>query len=338
MRDTPGLDLLALRGYLDRTHPGLIQGELGATLIQGGKSNLTYAVTDGASTWVVRRPPLGHVLNTAHDMAREARVLSALLDTSVPVPCVIELCQEATVLGAPFYVMSYVPGRALRSAAELAELGPERVRAISRHTVETLALLHGIDPAEVGLADFGRPQGFLVRQVNRWGRQLDHSSSRPVPSLNELGARLAKQVPNESSAAIVHGDYRLDNLLLDGDDKITAVLDWEMATVGDPLTDLGLLLAYERVAGLVPDLPDSSDAPGFLRGAELVQTYEAARETSVPPLTFYVALACFKLAVILEGVHYRHIQGMTTGEGFQHIGKAVEPVAQLGLSVLEGMP
>lgn len=335
MDEPAGIDVQALRAYVDRTHPGLIQGVLAATLIQGGKSNLTYAVTDGASTWVVRRPPLGHVLSTAHDMGRETRVMRALWESPVPVPRVIVFCEDTTVLGAPFYLMDHVPGRALPSAAELTEFGPERVGAISRRAVETMALLHEINPADVGLADFGRPQGFLARQVNRWGRQLDHSLSRTVPPLDELRVRLAKQVPDESGAAIVHGDYRLDNLLVDEDDEITAVLDWEMATVGDPLTDVGLLLAYEQVAGLVPDLPDSSDAPGFLRGAEVVAAYETTRGTSVPPLNFYVGLACFKLAVILEGVHYRHIHGMTAGKGFERIGEAVEPLAGLGLSALE---
>ncbi len=333
----PGLDLARLRGYLDQTLPGLVAGDLTAELIAGGRSNLTYTVEDGRSRWVVRRPPLGHVLATAHDMSREVRVIRALAGTGVPVPTVVDLCEDPAVLGAPFYLMEHVPGRTYRSAADLRALGERHTEALSRRVVETLAELHAVDPAEVGLADFGRPEGFLPRQVRRWGTQLDASRSRPLRGIDELRAGLAARLPAEQPAAVVHGDYRLDNLLVDSDrgqDRVAAVLDWEMATLGDPLTDLGLLLVYDLVASDAPDLADASLAPGFLRGEQLLSAYAAASGRSLPPMGFYVALASFKLAVILEGIHYRHSLGQTAGEGFDAIGDAVDPLVSHGLDAL----
>jgi aminoglycoside phosphotransferase (APT) family kinase protein len=198
-------------------------------LIAGGRSNLTYEVSDGTRSWVVRRPPLGHVLATAHDMAREYRVITALPDTSVPVPLSYALCTDPDVLGAPFYVMSAVNGVAYRTADQLSAVGPARARAIAERMVGTLALLHAVVPAEVGLADFGRPEGFLARQVRRWKKQLDASRSRPLPGIDELHDLLAANTPDGTSPTIVHGDYRI-NRLVGTMRVIAAVLDWEMAT------------------------------------------------------------------------------------------------------------
>ncbi|CAM5688813.1 Aminoglycoside phosphotransferase (APT) family kinase protein OS=Streptomyces albaduncus OX=68172 GN=FHS32_006345 PE=3 SV=1 [Streptomyces griseoloalbus] len=186
----PGLDLDRLRALLERERPGLLGGPLSGRLIEGGRSNLTYTVTDGAATWVVRRPPLGHVLATAHDMRRERRVISALHPTSVPVPRPVLLCEDEEVLGAPFYVMEYVEGTPYRTAGQLVPLGPERTRKAVLNLVDTLVELHAVDPAEVGLEDFGRPEGFLDRQLRRWGKQLDASRNRELAGIDELHAAL----------------------------------------------------------------------------------------------------------------------------------------------------
>ena len=183
-------------------------------LIEGGRSNLTYEVTDGTAKWVVRRPPLGHVLATAHDMRREHRVISALHPTSVPVPEPVLLCADEEVLGAPFYVMEFVQGTPYRTAEQLAPLGPERTRGVLLSLVDTLVELHAVDPAEAGLEDIGRPEGFLDRQLRRWGKQLDASRNRDLAGIDELHAALGRQLPASHAPAVVHGDYRLDNVLI----------------------------------------------------------------------------------------------------------------------------
>ncbi len=247
MTDLPGLDLDRLTAYLDQATPDLVAGPLSAELVTGGRSNLTYYLGDGTHEWVLRRPPLGHVLSTAHDMGREFRVLSALAKTTVPVPATIHLCPDPEPLGAPFYVMARVPGVVLRSQEQCAALGQARCRSLGERLVDVLAELHTVDPDTVGLADFGRPQGYLTRQVARWRKQLDASRSRDVAGIDELHDRLAASVPESSRFSLLHGDYRLDNVLVDPQvPDITAVLDWEMATLGDPLADVGLLVVYTR--------------------------------------------------------------------------------------------
>ncbi len=333
MADLPGLDLQRLGAWLDANCPGLAQGPLSARLLAGGRSNLTYAVSDGAGSWVVRRPPLGHVLATAHDMAREARVLRALAGTTVPVPRVHAACEDATVLGAPFYVMELVDGVPYRSAAALEALGPARTAAIAMRMIDILADLHALDPAALGLADFGRPQGFLARQVRRWKQQLDASRSRDIPGIDALHARLAADPPDGAPATLVHGDYRLDNLLVDAQDRVAAVVDWEMATLADPLTDLGLLLVYQRMGELGGEAMASA-APGYPSEDALLQRYAARSGRDLGELGYHVALASFKLAVIAEGIHYRHLHGQTVGEGFEHFGRMVAPLVASGLSAL----
>ena len=333
----PGLDLDRFADWFARACPGQVTGPLTGRLLAGGKSNLTYAVTDGSRTWVVRRPPLGHVLATAHDMAREHRVITALRDTGVPVPRTYALCADTTVLGAPFYVMDLVVGTPYRHAAELAPLGPERTAAISRRLVETLATLHRVDPAAVGLADFGRPEGFLARQVRRWTTQLAASRSRELAGADELPVLLAEHLPTEQPPAIVHGDFRLDNLLVDDQDQVRAVLDWEMATLGDPLTDVALMLVYQRLATFGPDqvVADASAAPGYLSAEETLELYRAGSDRDLSAMGFYLALAYFKLAVILEGIHYRHVHGQTVGSGFDRVGAVVEPLIAAAITSLK---
>jgi aminoglycoside phosphotransferase (APT) family kinase protein len=332
----PGLDLVQLAGWLPAAVPEAGGGEprLRATLLAGGKSNLTYGLADDATgkSWVLRRPPLGHVLATAHDMSREYKVMSALAGTGVPVPKTFALCDDTTVIGAPFYLMERVEGTAYRWAAQLEPLGPERTRAISGQLVDTLAALHAVDPAEVGLSDFGRPEGFLARQVKRWKKQLDASYCRDLPAADELYAILSENVPPESRPGIVHGDYRLDNALTDDADRIRAVIDWEMATLGDPLTDLALLIIYARFAKVMgTSIANASEAPGFLSEAEIVARYSAASSRDLTHFGFYVGLAAYKLAVICEGIYYRHLHGQTVGEGFEGVGQVTEPLLAAGV-------
>lgn len=332
----PGLDLDRLSAWFAEHVPD-VSGDLTATLIAGGKSNLTYVVGDGTRDWIVRRPPLGHVLATAHDMGREFRVMTALRDTAVPVPRTYGLCTDDSVVGAPFYVMERVPGTPYRRAEELAVLGEERTRDISERLVDTLAALHQVDPASVGLADFGRPQGYLGRQVARWKKQLDASHSRDLPLAEELYARLAADVPPESAAGIVHGDFRLDNVLVDEQDRLRAVLDWEMATLGDPLSDVALMIVYNRLGAAADSnaVTNVSAAPGFLDERAVIQRYAAGSDRDLSRFGFYLGLATFKLAAILEGIHYRYLHGQTVGEGFAAVGEAIDPLLASGLDALK---
>jgi aminoglycoside phosphotransferase (APT) family kinase protein len=334
----PGLDLDVLGAWFAAEVPGA-GDELRATLIAGGRSNLTYVVTDGAQEWIVRRPPLGHVLATAHDMAREYRVMSALQDTGVPVPRTFAMCTDSAVLGADFYVMERCVGTPYRRAAELEPLGPERTRTISERLVDTLAALHAVEPASVGLGDFGRPEGFLGRQVARWKKQLDASYTRDLPAADELHRRLAESVPAESAAGIVHGDFRLDNVLVDDADQVTAVLDWEMATLGDPLTDLALMLVYFRLDAHADDgdesASDVSAAPGFLDERAVIERYSHGSDRDLSGFGFYLGLAAFKLAAILQGIHYRYLHGQTVGGGFDRIGETIPPLLDAGLNALK---
>ncbi len=340
MSELPGLDLDRLAGYLASATPGLVAGPLSAELVQGGRSNLTYYLTDGTTRWVLRRPPLGHVLRTAHDMSREFRVLSALAATTVPVPATVHLCEDPEPLGAPFYVMEFVPGVVVRSRTQCEQdLGPEGTTAVVNRLVDVLAELHTVDPAAVGLADFGRPEGYLTRQVTRWRKQLDASRSRDVTGIDELHDRLAASVPVSTRSALLHGDYRLDNVVVDPAARdIAGVLDWEMATLGDPLADVGLLMVYTRKRSEADELitGDVMRAAGFPPAATLIERYAQRTGADVSDLHWYVGLACFKLAVVLEGIHYRFTQGKTVGAGFDQIGERVPLLVAEGLAALDG--
>ncbi|HEV2635977.1 MAG TPA: phosphotransferase family protein [Actinocrinis sp.] len=333
----PGLDLSRLRAHLDVVAPGLVAGPLSGAVIAGGRSNLTYAVTDGAQRWAVRRPPLGHVLATAHDMGREYRVMSALAPTAVPVPETVAYCADPDVIGAPFYVMQYVDGAVYRLAEDTADLAPDRRAAMTDALVDVLAALHEVDPAAVGLADFGRPDGFLERQVRRWKTQLDASRSRPLAGADALHAGLAASIPASARACLLHGDYRLDNVLVGADDQVAAVLDWEMSTLGDPLTDLALFLVYYAGLGAARGSAvtvTGSPAPGFPSGADLAARYARRHPVDLSRLDWYLALAFFKLAVISEGIHLRFSTGQTVGAGFEQIGQTVEPLLGAGNAAL----
>jgi aminoglycoside phosphotransferase (APT) family kinase protein len=296
-------------------------------------------VRTGSGSVVLRRPPLGHVLATAHDMGREYRAISALHDTPVPVPTALALCADPDVLGAPFYLMSDVPGVVYRTRAQTDPLSDDQRRALAFAMVDTLRELHRVEPAAVGLGDFGRPDGYLTRQVSRWARQLDASRSRPLSGIDELRDRLLATVPAQRAAAIVHGDYRLDNLIVEpATGTVAAVLDWEMATLGDPLADVGLLLTYWDAMATLPrgigergnPVADGlGEAAGFPSGAELVARYGA----DLDELGWYIGLGCYKLAVICEGIHYRYTLGQTVGAGFDRMGALTEPLVGYGLTV-----
>jgi len=333
--DPKGLDLAALQNWLERERPELVTGPLTASLITGGKSNLTYTLSAGSRDYVVRRPPLGHVLATAHDMGREYRVMAALAPTNVPVPQMIAHCEDTEVIGAPFYVMEKVAGTPYGRAPQLEPLGPERTRAITERMVDTLVALHAVDHSAVGLGDFGRPDGYLGRQVARWKKQLEASTSRELPGMDELVAHLESNIPANGDGTIVHGDFRLDNLLVDDRDQVTAVLDWEMSTLGDPLTDVAVMLAYQQVAEVAPRegaaiVTDAPLAPGYLTRDEVLARYQSLSGRDLTQMPFHLALAFFKLAVILEGIHYRHSHGQTVGTGFDGIGDMIVPLIAAG--------
>jgi aminoglycoside phosphotransferase (APT) family kinase protein len=333
----PGIDVEALAAYL-AGGPVLAQGPLTASLVTGGRSNLTYLVTDGVDTVVLRRPPLGHVLATAHDMAREYRVMTALSPTPVPVPRTLHLCQDPGVIGAPFYLMERVDGPVYRRRGDSAHLTQAQRHDLSAALVDVLADLHSVDAGTVGLDDFGRPDGYLARQVRRWSTQLEHSRSRELPGMAALRDALAASVPTTRRTAVLHGDYRLDNVIVDPADpgRVAALLDWEMATLGDPLADLGLMLVYAAGPG-GPGNPvsDPMTGDGFAGRDEIVGRYAARTGADVGNLAWYEALGYFKLAVILEGIHYRFVHGQTVGEGFEHIGELVPPLVAAGRARLE---
>jgi aminoglycoside phosphotransferase (APT) family kinase protein len=332
----PGLDLCRLARYL-RTE-GVIDTDarLTAELIPGGKSNLTYELAAGDSTWVLRRPPLGRALPTAHDMRREHTVMRALDGSPVPIPQVLLLCTDESVLGAHFYLMEHVPGVVLRDPALLDARGPDRVRALVMETVEVLVRLHAVDRVAVGLADFGRPDGFARRQVERWRRQLDESRTRDIDGIDELHDRLARTVPKDGDASIVHGDYRLDNVIVGPDGDVKAVLDWELSTVGDPLADLALMLTYAERE--VVSAAGRSRSPASVAGhptvAEMADRYGAASGRDLTRLAWYRSFAAFKLAVILEGVYARYLRGQTVGPGFDHVAGRVQPLVHQGLALI----
>lgn len=343
-RPLPGLDIARLDTWLRRTHPALATDEpLRATLFAGGRSNLTYGVDGARVPLVLRRPPLGHVQETAHDMAREHRVLHALRATRVPVPATIDLVDDtdgSAGTGTPFFVMERVEGEALRDPAQNAGWSPAELRAVSLELAELLAELHTLDPASVGLADLGRPDGYLDRQLHRWGRQYDGSRSRDLPALDALQERLRERVPATARTGLVHGDYRLDNALVSRAGGVHAVLDWEMATLGDVAVDLGMLGLYWDIRRIAPPGGVTASAvdpaAGYPDFAELADAYAVRSGSAVPDLSWYRAFAAYKLAVILEGVHYRYRAGETVGEGFDAIGALVLPLADEGLACLDG--
>ncbi|MGA2036680.1 MAG: phosphotransferase family protein [Acidimicrobiales bacterium] len=313
-------------------------------LIAGGRSNLTYKVSDAAgSSYALRRPPISHVLPTAHDMAREYRVITALGDTPVPVPHTYGLCQDDAVNGRPFYVMEFVEGHILRDAhvAESA-LGPAARKRAGESMAQTLAALHAVDVDEVGLGDFAKRDGYVERQLRRWYEQFRNSQVEGTDTTAIVGTvhdRLATAVPSQDSTTIVHGDYRLDNAVLGPDGALRAVLDWEISTLGDPLADMGLLMVYwtgpDDEAALLDMTP--TVVRGFPSRAEMRALYESASGRDLSRLDFYIAFGYWKLACILQGVYARYAGGATAGDrsSVDAFAQSVARLAEMALETLE---
>jgi aminoglycoside phosphotransferase (APT) family kinase protein len=336
-----GLDLVALTEYLRSEHVPL-RGRLAARLISGGRSNLTYVVTDGASRWVLRRPPLGQVLKGAHDVAREHRVMSGLAATAVPVPTTVALCRDESVLGVEFYLMDEVVGRVLRTPQMVEPLPVPTRTALGHSLVDTLADLHDADYTAAGLADLGRPDGYLQRQVDRWVRQYGAIKDRELPHVDAVVASLRDGMPATQGVSVVHGDYRLDNVMVGLDDptRIAAVLDWEMATLGDPLADLGMLLMFWDEVGrpFNPITAGLMASEGFPSRDDVVQRYVTRRGLQVDNLDWYVVFSQFKLAIILEQMHVRHRTGQTRGDGFEGLGQMVVDLLESARDDIERSP
>ncbi|AQA01504.1 hypothetical protein BVC93_02580 [Mycobacterium sp. MS1601] len=332
------LDTIA--GLLRDIDPSLVPGTLSASLVSGGRSNLTFRLDTGGAPLILRRPPLGHVLETAHDMGREYQVMAALHPTGYPVPRMRCHVEDADVLGVPFYVMDLVDGVVYRKEADLAQLDPAQAQGLSFGFIDALADLHLVDHQAVGLGAFGRPDGYLERQVRRWIRQLESSASRQIEGFSELAQRLSASVPATSRSTIVHGDFRLDNAIVDADDpgRVLAILDWEMSTLGDPLSDLGLFYLYwQGWTGLDnPIAATPADIPGYPSWETLAARYSTRTGIELHDFDWYRAFAIFKFTVICEGIHYRYTQGMTVGSGFEEIGRLVPPLVRRGLAILDG--
>jgi aminoglycoside phosphotransferase (APT) family kinase protein len=314
----------------------------GISLISGGRSNLTYRLDLGNQALVLRRPPLGHVLPTAHDMTREYRVLSALSGTNIPVPEPVAFCADTEIVDAPFYLMRYVVGQVLRTREHGAHVTPEQARELSELVIDMLAAIHAVDIEAVGLSGFGRPEGYMTRQLARWQRQWELSNSREVPGYHELVARLEAGLPQSAEGTLVHGDLRLDNMLvtLTPGASVAAVVDWEMSTLGDPLADLGLTLMYWTDPGDEDWLRMSEGGsvttiPGFLRRAEAAARYAELTGRDVASMAYYMAFGCFKLAAVLEGIHARFLQKKTVGEGFEREGPAVPKLIERAHQLLD---
>jgi len=302
--------------------------------IAGGHSNLTYRVTDaGGRHWALRRPPLGKRLGSAHDMGREFKVVSALGETEVPVAPVVGLCEDESVNGAPFYVMEFVEGPILRGLAE-AEIFPDEAdrRAIGERVADTLVQIHAVDPDAAGLGDLGRKEDYVARQLHRWQGQWEKSKTRELEAIDRVHAALSARIPEQGPATIVHGDYRLDNMILSPGGEVAAVVDWELCTLGDPLADVGLLMAYwpERGDDVVALGMPANLAPGFPAQQEIAARYAERSGRDLSDLGFYVALGYWKLAIILEGVYARYVAGGygKVDEGVHAFAKLVERLAE----------
>lgn len=306
-----GIDLEKVTAWLGANIDGLTT-PVEFTLIAGGRSNLTYLVTDAAGKrFVLRRPPLGHVLATAHDMAREHRIIAAVGRTGVPVPRALGLCTDEAVNGAPFYVMSHVEGEVLDSAEKAALLDPSLREAASHHLIDVMAELHAVDVDAVGLGDLARRDGYIERQLKRWRSQWENSKTRDLPAIDEVEKRLSAHVPVQQGVVIAHGDYRFGNCLTDvNEGRIAGVLDWELCTLGDPLADLGYLGVYwSDGPSSALRANDPTPAGGFPTYASLVERYARTTGRDVSGVNYYVAFSCWRLAVISEGVYARYLHG-----------------------------
>jgi aminoglycoside phosphotransferase (APT) family kinase protein len=332
-----GIDRTGVEGWFEQHVEG-VELPLGFERISGGHSNLTYRVTDAAGRrWALRRPPLGKRLGSAHDMGREHKVVSALGPTAVPVAPVVGLCEDESVNEAPFYAMEFVEGPILRGLAEV-EAFPEEGdrRAIGERVAETLVGIHAVDPDAVGLGDLGRKEDYVARQLHRWQGQWEKSKTRELPAIDAVHERLSARIPEQGPATIVHGDYRLDNMILTPGGEVAAVVDWELCTLGDPLADVGLLMVYwpergdEDDEGPIALGQPANLAPGFPTREELRARYAERAGRDLSQLDFFVALGYWKLAIILEGVYARYKAGGygKVDAGVDYFARLVERLAE----------
>ncbi len=334
-----GLDLDALDRHL-RSVGIARSGELRAELISGGRSNLTFLVFDDTSKWVLRRPPLHGLTPSAHDMAREYKVVAALQDTPVPVARAVTMRDDDSVLGAPFQMVEHVEGHVVRHDDELAKLGDKSVISDCVDAlIRVLADLHAVDPNAVGLSDFGKPTGYLERQVRRWGGQWDLVRRENDPcdaDVKRLHSALAQAIPPQSGSSIVHGDYRIDNTILDTNDatKVVAVLDWEMSTLGDPLSDAALMCVYRHPMFNIIHASSAWASPLMPDVDDLANRYSLAAEHSLDNWDFYMALGYFKVAIIAAGIAFRARVGGGVADDADAVDQAVAPLVAEGLRVL----
>ena len=337
-----GIQEETLVPWLEANVPGLTP-PLEFTLVAGGRSNLTFKVTDAAGTdYVLRRPPLGHVLATAHDMSREHRIISALGPTAVPVPPALAFCDDDAVNGAPFYVMAFVDGHIIRDAGSAQVLTPEQRRTAGESLVDVLAEIHAVDVDAVGLGDLGRREGYIERQLNRWYKQFGQSKTREIPAVDEVFHDLSSRIPEQGAPAIVHGDYRLDNCMIGHDGTVAAVLDWELCTLGDPLADVGLLMVYwndpeDEHAAL---LAAATTSEGFPRRQDLLERYARKTGRDLAGIDFYVAFGYWKLACILDGVYARYKHGAMGNDGadFEAFATQVDRLAETAQQAAARIP
>ncbi|MDJ0359594.1 phosphotransferase family protein [Rhodococcus sp. H29-C3] len=338
MSELPGMDTPALKKFLSDSGVEL-SGELRVELISGGRSNLTFKAYDDTSSWVVRRPPTSGLTPSAHDMAREWAVTNALQSTEVPVARTVAFDAEGVVLGAPMTIVDFDPGRVIRTRTDLDDLSDADIAANTAELIRVLALLHSVDFEAVGLGSFGKPDGFVGRQVRTWARQWESVKTRDLADVDRLRDKLQAAIPSRSASSIVHGDYRVDNVILtEGDTSaIAAVVDWEMSTLGDPLTDVALMCVYRQpIFDDVLGVNAAWTSDRYPSADELAQLYSQASGVELTDWNFYVALANFKLGVIGEGITHRALAGSDTGSGAAAAAEATHEFMAAGLRAIEG--
>lgn len=325
-------ELARLRQFLEE-HGEVVAGPLSAGLLTGGRSNLTYRLEDGTHSWALRRPPAGGVIESAHDVVREYRVVAALQGAGVPVAPAVGCEESGAVLGVPFAVVGFVPGRTVRTRGDVADWGEEDFARCADGLVDALVSLHAVDPVAVGLGDFGRHDGYAARQLRRWSGQWQ-AMGAVDPRADRLLALLAGRVPEQARTSVVHGDYRVDNVILDEGDpgRVCAIVDWELSTLGDPVADVALMCVYRHPAlDGVLGVPAAWTSDGFPSVDQLRQRYEQRTDASLPNWGFHLALAYYKLAVIAEGIAYRHRLGVTVGDGYEGVAATVPVLLEAGL-------
>jgi aminoglycoside phosphotransferase (APT) family kinase protein len=337
-----GIDRAGVEGWFEANVPD-VELPLSFERISGGRSNMTFAVRDAAGhAWALRRPPLGKRLGSAHDMGREFYAISALQETPVPVAPVVGLCEDEEVNGAPFYVMGFVEGPVLRSAEDAKAFDEGERRTIGERVVDTLVEIHAVDPDKVGLGELGRKEAYVERQLRRWQGQWEKSQTRELPTVDSVHERLAARVPEQGPATIVHGDYRLDNMILSPSGQVAAVVDWELCTLGDPLADVGLLLVYWSEEGddFMPLFAPATIASGFPGRDQVRRRYAERSGRDLTEIDFFIALGYWKLAIILEGVYARYASGQygKTDEGFDEFAKIVERLADAASDAVDRLP